>query len=119
MKLIIAAAGKEPVGSVVVAVAGHRPVGIAEQKTVDKGNTADTAVGIDPIQGIAGNIVDNVAADTIDLLLAAHPLGLKLGFEMPGWVAVAGLAKCMVFRCRRSCRFVVVQYCLSIMFVFA
>lgn len=73
--------------AVAVAVAGHRPVGIVEQKTVDKGNTADTAVGIDLVQGIAGNIVDSVAADTIDLLLAAQPLGLKLGFEMPGWVA--------------------------------
>lgn len=68
--------------------AGHRPVGIVEQQTVDRGNTVDTAVGMDLVRGIAGSIVDIVAAvDTIARPLAAQQLDLKLGFEMPSLVA--------------------------------
>jgi hypothetical protein len=74
-------------GAVPVAEAGHRPAGIVELQTVDRGNTVDTAVGMDLVRGIAGSIVDIVAADTIALPLAAQPLDLKLGFEMLGWVA--------------------------------
>lgn len=81
-------------GAVAVSVAvaeveaGHRPVGIVEQQTVDRGNTVDTAVGMDLVRGIAGSIVDIVAAvDTIAPPLAAQQFDLKLGFEMPGLVA--------------------------------
>lgn len=79
-------------GAVAVSVAeveaGHRPVGIVEQQTVDRGNTVDTAVGMDLVRGIAGSIVDIVAAvDTIALPLAAQQFDLKLGFEMLNLVA--------------------------------
>lgn len=81
-------------GAVAVSVAvaeveaGHRPVGIVEQQTVDRGNTVDTAVGMDLVRGIAGSIVDIVAAvDTIAPPLAAQQFDLKLGFETPGLVA--------------------------------
>lgn len=83
-------------GAVAVAVsvsvaeveAGHRPVGIVEQQTVDRGNTVDTAVGMDLVRGIAGSIVDIVAAvDTIAPPLAAQQFDLKLGFEMLNLVA--------------------------------
>jgi hypothetical protein len=74
-------------GAVPVAEAGHRPAGIVELQTVDRGNTVDTAVGMDLVRGIAGSIVDIVAADTIALPLAAQQLDLKLGFEMLGLVA--------------------------------
>lgn len=80
-------------GAVAVSVAvaeveaGHRPVGIVEQQTVDRGNTVDTAVGMDLVRGIAGSIVDIVAVDTIAPPLAAQQFDLKLGFEMPGLVA--------------------------------
>jgi len=74
--------------SVAEVEAGHRPVGIVEQQTVDRGNTVDTAVGMDLVRGIAGSIVDIVAAvDTIARPLAAQQLDLKLGFEMPSLVA--------------------------------
>jgi hypothetical protein len=42
---------------------------------------------MDLVRGIAGSIVDIVAADTIALPLAAQQLDLKLGFEMLGLVA--------------------------------
>jgi hypothetical protein len=73
--------------AVLVAEAGHRPAGIVELQPVDRRNTVDTAVGMDLVRGIAGSIVDIVAADTIALPLAAQQLDLKLGFEMLGWVA--------------------------------
>lgn len=74
--------------SVAEVEAGHRPVGIVEQQTVDTGNTVDTAVGMDLVRGIAGSIVDIVAAvDTIAPPLAAQQFDLKLGFEMPSLVA--------------------------------
>lgn len=67
--------------------ADHRPVGTAEPQTVDRGSNVDTAVGMDLVQGIAGSIVDIVAADTIALQLAAQQFGLELGFGKLGWVA--------------------------------
>lgn len=74
--------------SVAEVEAGHRPVGIVEQQTVDRGNTVDTAVGMDLVRGIAGSIVDIVAAvDTIAPPLAAQQFDLKLGLEMPNLVA--------------------------------
>ncbi|RHN59910.1 hypothetical protein MtrunA17_Chr4g0019331 [Medicago truncatula] len=74
--------------SVAEVEAGHRPVGIVEQQTVDRGNTVDTAVGMDLVRGIAGSIVDIVAAvDTIAPPLAAQQFDLKLGFEMLNLVA--------------------------------
>ena len=69
--------------------ADHRPVGTAEPQTVDRGSNVDTAVGMDLVQGIAGSIVDIVAADTIALQLAAQQFGLELGFGKLGWVATS------------------------------
>lgn len=58
-----------------------------ELRTVDRGSNVDTAVGMDLVQGIAGNTVDIVAVDTIALPLAAQQFELKLEFEKLGWVA--------------------------------
>lgn len=83
----IVAVAEAGVAVAVVAEAGHRPAGIVELQTVDRGSTVDTAVGKDLVQGIAGSTVDIVAADTIALLLAAQQLELKLEFEKLGWLA--------------------------------
>lgn len=73
--------------SVAEVEAGHKPAGIVELQTVDRGSTVDTAVGMDLVRDIVGSIVDIVAADTTALQLAAQHFDLKLGFEMLGWVA--------------------------------
>ena len=67
--------------------ADHRPAGTVEPQTVDRGSNVETAVGMDLVQGIAGSIVDIVAADTIALPLAAQQFELKLGFGKLGWAA--------------------------------
>lgn len=61
----------------------HRPAGTVEPQTVDRGSNVDSAVDMDLVQGIAGSIVDIVAADTIALPLAAQ----QLGFGKLSWVA--------------------------------
>jgi len=52
--------------------ADHRPAGTVEPWTVDRDSNVDTAVGMDLVQGIAGSIVDTVAADTTAPPLAAQ-----------------------------------------------
>jgi len=61
--------------------ADHRPAGTVEPWTVDRDSNVDTAVGMDLVQGIAGSIVDTVAADTTALPLAAQQFELKLVIE--------------------------------------
>lgn len=82
LEVVVGVEAEIGVGSVAGAVielevgADHRPAGTVEPQIVDMGSNVDTAVGMDLVQGIAGSIVDIVAAaDTIALLLAAQQLG--------------------------------------------
>lgn len=69
-------------GAVIVTEVGvdYKPAGTVEPWTADRDSNVDTAVGMDLAQGIAGSIVDIVAADTTALPLAAQQFELKLVF---------------------------------------
>ncbi|KAL5081234.1 hypothetical protein RYX36_009655 [Vicia faba] len=98
LEVVLEAATGAAIVSVAEVEAGHRLVGIVEQQAVDKDNNVDTAIVMDLVQVIVGNIVDNVVAST------ETPCSVTSCLFVGGALAAAEISQIFCF-CSKSVTF--------------